>query len=269
LITVHQSTLVDYEKCPYLCFKNWGRVGEPDPVREENELTNKYAMCGTALHEVLDDWAKATKGGAKFPLVNAKELLQDKIEAIPLSQFDDELDKESWKANMDEQLEWIWGIYCTKPPLYSELEFRIENLIPEMLPVAGTIDRIDGNLQTRKINLMDYKTGKQYTKKELLSNIQATLYSLAFEKMFGFLPENFIFIFSKTKREKVIPITQDFLDRGLERIKGIWFKIMSNDFAPPHKANKFFCQNFCEVGMNNCPKWNKAKPRGWQGVDRL
>ncbi len=86
--------------------------------------------------------------------------------------------------------------------------------------------------------------------------------------MFGFLPENFIFIFSKTKREKVIPITQDFLDRGLERIKGIWFKIMSNDFNPPHKANKFFCQNFCEVGMDNCPKWNKKKPKGWQGVDR-
>ena len=26
LITVQQSTLADYEKCPYLCLKNWGRI---------------------------------------------------------------------------------------------------------------------------------------------------------------------------------------------------------------------------------------------------
>jgi RecB family exonuclease len=269
VITIRQSMLNDYERCPHMCLKLWGRYGEPDPpFRDSEEVTNKYAMCGTALHEVMDDWAKVTKGGRRYPLAVAHEKLNEKLQAIPLEQFESPEDKAEWVVKMNEQLDWIWSIYCTHPPLFSELNFHLEDLIPGLPPVEGTIDRIDGNFATRSIDLIDYKTGKQYTKKELLSNMQATLYVLAFERLFSFRPEKFIFIFSKTRREKVITITQDFIDRGLERIKGIWYKIEQNDFAIPKKTNKYFCEHFC-TQRSTCPKWNKRKPQGWEGVDRI
>lgn len=273
MLVIRQSMISDYEVCPYMCMKIWGKFGEPDPpFRESDELTNKYAMCGTALHTVMDEWAKAVKGTAKYPLEHAQERLVELITAIPDEVFEEDttdgLTKDDWFEKMRDQLEWIWDIYTTAPPLFSELNFHIENLIPGLPPIEGTMDRIDGNLRTQDINLYDYKTGKQYTKKELSRNVQATLYSLAFEYMFGFRPKNFIFIFSKTKREKVIPITQEFIDRGLERIKGVWYKVLQEDFTIPNKPNKFYCQNFCPV-YDGCPKWSKASPEGWEGVDRL
>lgn len=270
MLVIRQSLIRDYEMCPHMCLKLWGKFGDPDPeFRESDDVLNKYASCGTALHTVMDEWAKATKGGAVYTLEYGKEKVISLIEDISIDLFESKEDKEEWKDKMVEQLEWIWGIYCTSPPLYSELNFHLEDLIPGLPPVEGTIDRIDGSLRLKKLTAFDYKTGKQYTKKELLSNVQATLYALAIERMFGFRPEEFIFIFSKTRREKVIPITQDFIDRGLERIKAVWYKIEQNDFSIPNKVkSKFFCENFCPV-HSTCPKWNKVKPEGWEGVDRL
>lgn len=270
MLVIRQSLISDYEMCPHLCLRLWGRYGDPDPdFRESDDVTNKYASCGTALHTVMDEWARAVKGGATYTLDQGKERVVSLIEEIPIDLFETELDKQEWKDKMVDQLNWIWGIYCTAPPLYSELNFHLEDLIPGLPPIEGTIDRIDGSLKLKKIIMFDYKTGKQYTKKELLSNVQATLYSLAFERMFGFRPSEFIFIFSKTKREKRIFITQDFIDRGLERIKSVWYRIEQNDFTIPNKVkSKFFCEHFCPV-YSECPKWSKRKPEGWEGIDRL
>ncbi len=264
MLTIRQSLINDYERCPHLCFKLWGKFGDPDPpLRDSDEVTNKYAMCGTAIHSVFDKWAKITKGGAVFTKEQGHEYLDQLVDELPLDKFENAEDKEERRSMLHEQIDWTWHIYCTHPPLYSELHFSLDNVIEEFPPIEGTMDRIDGSFVTKDITLSDYKSGKKLTKIDVNSSPQVLLYCLAFKKMFGFLPKKFVFIFTKLEREMVVYITEDFIDRAMERLKSSWYRILQGDFKPPTKAPKFFCENFCPV-RKGCPKWDR--PKGWEGV---
>jgi RecB family exonuclease len=139
-------------------------------------------------------------------------------------------------------------------------------MITGLPPCKGTIDRAEGNFAARDVDLIDFKTGKKHTRKDLSNNIQACMYAIAFQKIYGFYPKRFIFLHSKFKCKQEIQITPDFLDAGLSRIKAIWYKIEREEFNPPEssKINKFFCKNFC-LYYKGCPR--HTRPAGWENVN--
>lgn len=256
--TIRQSSLNAFELCMFKGYNEYGDIGQTGKADEE-ELTNKYARVGIVFHEVMEYWGINKMKGKSVNLNSLHELLDTKLDNEDKSLFDDEIEIEKYRTSLHEQLDWTYEkCLCeTVSPLGVEVTFALDDLLPDFLPVTGTIDRIDGNMDSKEVRLGDYKTGKVYTKKELSSNIQATLYSLAFYKMFGFLPKAFDFYFTKHKKVKTIQITPEFLKNGTERILSIWYKIKQGEFKPTCE-NKYFCKNFCN-SYSECPKFKKIK----------
>ena len=266
MIKLRMTQLNDYERCPYLCKVNWGAVGELGKVDLEGSSTNKYAQYGIIFHEVMEISGLAKMEGVVIPLESLHEELDKKLLEFDLSLVESEEEHLEWSKSLHEQLDWAYHNCSleTDNVIGVEHSFLLDDLIEDCLPFSGTIDRIIGNLEKKEVALCDFKTGKVYTKKELSNNIQATVYSLAFYKMFGFMPEEFRFYFTKHKKVKVIKITPDFIKRGVERILVNWYNINNGDFSP-NTSNKYFCKNFCSINKE-CPTRKRVTTIGWENV---
>lgn len=266
---LRQSVFSCYEVCPKLCSVQFGTPGKPGVDNNDPKFQNKYNTTGIAFHEVMEEWGKRKIKNNDMFLDEMKELLISKLDNIPLEYFDNPEDLNNFKFILLDELEYCYDLYCNTTPIAVEWTFDIENLIPGLPPITGTADRLEGSLKHKDVDIMDYKTGshKKYTKKELRSNIQATLYSLAFKHEFGFYPKRFIFVFPKFKKEKVINITDEFIEEGLIRIKSLWYKMASNQFNAPEKPNKFYCANFCPLTEKECArKGHKRYKNNWDKI---
>lgn len=261
--SIRQTILNEYKRCSYMCKLNWGETYEEGKCEVEGGETNKYALVGIALHEVMEVWG-INKKNNNVGIVGDEyyhELIDIKLDLIEDSYFDDLEDKENYRVSLHEQLDWLLEQADSNEILFNEYKFSYEGLINEVdLPIVGTIDRIDGNLEAKRATLIDYKTGKAYTKKSLKTNIQAFLYTLAFYREFNFLPEKFVFYFSKHKKKMVIWITPEFLQEAGAEVLSIWFKMKRQEFEP-NCDSKYFCKNFCKH-QKECPKYKKV-PSGW------
>lgn len=256
----------DYERCPFLCKTNWGTIGELGKVDKDGSDTNKYAWFGIIFHEVMEIHALAKMEDRLIPLEELHKILDEKVDTTDMSLIKDVEELEEWRESLHKQLDWGFEeatLEHTKV-IGSEVTFALDDLFPDCLPFTGTMDRIVGNLETKQVAIEDWKTGKVYTKKELSSNVQATVYSLAFYKMFGFLPEEFRFYFTKHKKVKVVKITPEFIRRGSERILDVLYKMSNNEWNP-NTSNKYFCKNFCSISKE-CVTQRKVEKKGWEMV---
>jgi hypothetical protein len=264
MLVLRQSILGDWEQCPRICYKNWGNYGELGQCEaQREEYSNKYTSTGIALHEAMEWQGLELKGGRKPTRLELHDILDVRFGKIPDNVFEDDNDKESFYDSAHEQIDWLYENFKEMTPLLVEFNFTVDELFPGSPKFNGTVDRVDGNIFTKDVHLGDYKSGKVFTRKELASNVQATIYALAWEKMYGFRPETFTFYFSKFGKIKEIQITDEFIEAGLERIKSNWLHIMNGDFDPPTRPNKWFCDHFCKHKAD-CPRY--MKPDGWSEV---
>lgn len=264
---LRMTILGDFEKCGHLCKVNWGEVGMEGLVDKQGSSQNKYSQMGIIFHEVMEFHAVKHMEDINVSRETLHELLDEKLKTFDMELLDAPEELEEWKNSLHEQIDWAYYEGCLEYSnvIGAEVTFNLDGLIDGIeLPFTGTIDRITGNLDKKEVDLNDWKTGKVYTKKELNNNIQATVYSLAFYRQFGFLPETFRFYFTKHKKIKEIRITPDFLERGIERILTNWYKIKNNEFVP-NTSNKYFCKNFCSI-RNDCPTQKRVKTTGWEMV---
>jgi hypothetical protein len=244
-----------------MCYVEWGKYGEKEQYDDDERPTNKYAMTGIALHKTMEDWGRLKISGYKMPELEIHDTLDRHFAAIPFEMFEDEEDKHEFYNSLHEQLDWLYTYYCDVKPIAVEQRFELDNVIPGLPTCSGTMDRIEGSMKNKDVDILDYKTGKVYKRVDLLSNIQAGMYANAFKRMYGFYPKRFIFLFSKFKRVKTIEITPEFLELSQERIRSIWYHIVNEDFKPPLRPSKYFCDHFCSV-RGECPKWKRQK--GWE-----
>lgn len=265
MLKIRQSMLASYSKCPYKCFLEWGEVGEQGKCETEESVGNKYNRTGIAFHEVMEYAGNKIIQGESITLFELIEEMIKQFDTIPTEMFDDEEDLKTRRESMVEQIEWTYeNILQSKNFLKVECNFEVKNMFPEMPPFTGTIDVVSGKLKEQDVVLMDYKTGKVYTKNELNNNIQACIYSMAFYAEYGFLPKEFVFIFTKFKKIKRVPITLEYINRVSAEIVRIMYEIKNKNFEPNTK-NKFFCKNFCEF-YTECPGHKKSNKQGWDAV---
>lgn len=264
---MRMSALKDFETCPFMYRTLWGELGEAGRVETEESPTNKYAQYGIIFHEVMEKHALSKMNDTPLSLEQLHKILDEKLKEFDLSLVKDEEEHLEWSKSLHEQLDWGYEsetMWATNV-IGTEVTFKLDDLITGVtLPFKGTMDRITGDLDKKEVSIKDWKTGKVFTRKELSNNIQATVYSLAFYRMFGFLPKEFVFIFTKHKKTKTIQITPDFLERGIERVLTNWYKI-SNGECTPNTSNKFFCKNFCSVSKE-CPSNKRVEKKGWENV---
>ena len=264
---LRMSSLKDFETCPFMYRTLWGEIGEAGRVELEPSPTNKYASYGVIFHEVMEAHALSKMEGTPLSIEQLHGLLNEKLETFDLSLLDNEEEHLEWSKSLHDQLAWGYEIdtmWATNV-IGAEVTFKLDNLIDGIdIPMKGTMDRITGDLDKKEVSIKDWKTGKVYTKNELSDNIQATIYSLAFYRMFGFLPKEFIFFFTKHKKVKTIQITPDFLERGIARILKNWNNIIQGE-RTPNTRNKYFCKHFCAV-KDECPSMKRVQKKGWEKI---
>lgn len=266
IISLRQTILNDYMTCSYKCFKGWGNVGELGKYNIEPSPQNKYSACGIALHEVMEFAGRSILDNNVRPTLDALiYMIEEKLYALPIEMFESEIDREEWRRNLLEQIDYLYESKLMSSNFIDvEHDFTIENMFEGMPPFTGTIDVIEGNLEAKDVTISDYKTGKKYTKKQVQNSIQACLYSLAFHHKYGFLPKEFTFIFSKTKRTMSVPITFDFITRVSAEIVRIVTEMRNGHFEP-NCDSKFFCSHFCEF-YDECPRFKRNDKQGWDAV---
>lgn len=255
---LRMSALNCYETCPYKCKKEFGVLGTPPPPSVEEEKF--YAEYGILIHDLFDKFAKGDiKTQEEMELeykIGSGKILGEPVGKKTKAEFIEEGYR---------HIDWFFEKWSAIPPLFTEKSFeglKIEGIDEEF---TGTVDRAVGNTESKDVELQDWKTGssKKYTKKEMAHNIQATVYSLWFYKEYGFYPKKFTFIFTAERRTKSINITEEFISKGLLRIKGI-YELMKQDVWLTNK-NKFFCDNFCQF-QEECPAFplkDDKKKSGW------
>lgn len=264
MILLRQSILNDYETCPYLAKLNWGEHGEKG-LKDTEDVKNKYAEVGIIFHEVMEWAGRNNIEGKRYTPEDLHILIDALINAVDVTLFKDTEEIEMYRVSLHEQVNWALNNLAIMEikPIDVEWEFTFDNMFEGCIEFNGTVDRVYGTLATKDVILGDYKTGKPYTKKELASNMQACIYSLAFFREYGFLPKAFEFYFTKAKKVKKIMITPEFLKAASERILSNWYRMKTGDFEPDN-SNPYFCKNFCNV-KNKCPKFKK-RGNGWDNV---
>lgn len=260
------SILGSYELCPYLTKERYNVIGEEYDESEEHH--NIYSAFGVLLHELFEEWGRCKLRGDEFTESDMKALYDIKLTQLPVDFPEGKMS--DWIYSGYQQIEYFYEKYAETLPVDVEHNFK-ELFIPGIdIPFSGTIDRIDGNPEEGYIDLKDYKTGNhtKYTKKELRDNIQATVYSLYAKEKYGFLPQTFTFVFTKTRKEKTITITEEFIERGIKRIMRSVNNMKQDKWGKTGNHTKYFCQNFCqsetcENRKYKAKKTSKPEKKGW------
>lgn len=139
-----------------------------------------------------------------------------------------------------------------KLPLLLETPFTFNlNKGDGWLKVAGRIDRVD-QTQDGRIEIIDYKTGNNVpTEKELLKNLQLTIYALAATKIRGTIfnrqPEEVILTLHYLEQNKKLTTTRtkEQLQQAEQEILEKVRQIETSDF---NCSRNFFCGQ-CEYNM--------------------
>ena len=120
------------------------------------------------------------------------------------------------------------------------------------IDLSGKIDRID-LLEDGKYEIIDYKTGKAKTEKEVRADDQLTVYALAAKEFFNYDVEKLTYYYVEGDNRMSTERTESDFDRLKSDVKDVVEKMRKNDFtATPSAKNCMFC-DFSEI----CPFANK------------
>ena len=173
------TALETYEKCPLkYAFKYVYRM--PSPDRPVGALT-----FGSTAHEAFEAFTKerrdrAARGEPPPTREDLERLFRERW--VP-AKFGDKATEDSFGRKVDNLLGnfWTGELEGVGEALYEELEFTLV-LDPgdgsEPVRVFGEIDRID-RLPGGGLEVIDYKTGKVSSQKDVSESLQLAIYALA------------------------------------------------------------------------------------------
>lgn len=201
------SQIDTYNKCPLL-YKYRYIVNIPVPA-------GAAASFGASLHAALYHLYSELKTGK----VIAKEELSALLEKVwmPVGYKSKDHEEKMKKKGQEALVKFYETAFSSKTrPLALEENFSLP-LSPD-LKIRGKIDRVD-EVDKNKIEIIDYKTGKVPTQKEIDQNLQIAIYALAAESkwIYGKNPEDIIlsFYFLETQEKMTTKRTQ----KDLEKVK--------------------------------------------------
>ncbi|MFH1386951.1 MAG: ATP-dependent DNA helicase [bacterium] len=198
-------------------------------------LPNHQIIYGSALHKAVQAYFTAKKNGQKF---SEKELLQTFEHAWSAEGFISRQHEEVRFKNGREALKRFYKTQrkSLRTPKFVEEEFTI---LADNIRVRGRWDLVEeeggrGKGLGGRVIIVDFKSSEVKTQeaadKKVKNNLQLSIYALAWQKMFGHLPEalelNFLEygLVGKTVR------TQAELKKTWDEIKEVADGIRSADF---------------------------------------
>lgn len=235
------SQLEVYQTCP-LKYKYQYLLKIPTPP-------SAVLSFGETIHKTLQQFYHFFKIGKKPDFKTMLSLYHQNWIPVGYSTkgYETKMKKEGEKILKDFYKKYHKNNLCI---LDLEKYFTIK--IDDNLLINGVIDRVD--LIGKKIEIIDYKTGKKPKEKELKKNLQLSIYALAAQSprlyhkkiediilTFHFLQENEKLSFKKTSEE---------IEETKREIKEIVKKINQENFEP----NPGIWCDFCPFKIN-CEAW--------------
>lgn len=239
---VSYTQIDTYERCP-LRYKYQFILKVPAPPAAS-------ASFGSSMHNALQIFYQMYKVDQSIGL---EELLEQfKHSWIPLG-FASQAHERRMKKEGETMLTKFFTEYHTSNIKVLDLEKLFRLKITDNITISGKIDRVDQN-DDGSIEIIDYKTGKQPSAKELKDNAQLATYLMAAgdTNLYDKSPADVTLTFYYLQDNAKISMkkTQEDIIKTKEKIIKATDKIMEGDF----KANVGPHCSFCPFKML-CEAW--------------
>ena len=236
------TALKTYEDCPAkFAFSYVYRIPPPDTVAAP--LT-----FGTTVHAAFEEFTKLRRDrlarGEEPP--TREDLDRIFAERWKPSDFGTTTTEETFKRRVPTLLDTFWRneLASTAEAEHEELDFTLvidpgDGSAP--IRIGGSIDRID-RLASGGIEVVDYKTGKVSSQKDVSENLQLVIYALACRDTLGLgNPEKVTLYFTESDQRMSTSRTDEQLDAERAKIVQLVADIRTGNFAANPKADCRYC----------------------------
>lgn len=196
---------------------------------------------GSSMHLVLQKFYERVKRRLEPTRNDLIQLLDDVW--LPIGYQNKQYEEKMKKRGKDMLVKFYDTMYDPHiVPLYLEQVFKIR--LTPILKIGGKIDRVDLR-PDGKLEIIDYKTGKRPTEKEIKENLQMTVYSLAATDpgIYDRKPEDVAlsFYFFDTHEKVSTERTAGQLVQAKEKLLKISHQIETSTFEPKTGSWCHFC----------------------------
>jgi RecB family exonuclease len=196
------------------------------------------ATFGNVMHSTVREMVQQIAERKKLPFSEVESIYE---RFWSDSGYIDDYHAQEYKKAGRQQLEAFWKTYSAAPADVLFQERRFELPMDNDIVVTGRIDQIN-RINGKKVEIIDYKTGKTKDKKAAAKDLQLSIYALAAEGILELKPEKFV-LYSLTTNEAV-ESTRDAksLKEAREKIAEVADQIRAREFP----ARPGFGCRFCD-----------------------
>lgn len=215
-------------------------------VLGDRGCNNSFGEYGSLAHDILKQYHKEEL--FEFEIADEFEERFNKMECeFPPNPYCSLSERyfEAGKSFFEDFQQWFQ--FYTMLEVEEEREFIIEGI-----PFVGYIDYVGRHID-ESIHIIDYKSSKPFTKKELEKKIrQLYLYSIPVKEIYGEYPSKLIFLHLRDKKPVRIKFDMDEFEKTKKwAVEQVSFLSNLKEY-PPNTEAKFFCDYICSH-HNICP----------------
>jgi len=193
---------------------------------------NAAGSFGSSMHLALQKFYESARRVEKPDKEKLLSLLDESW--LPVGYGSREYEEERKKQGR-EMLSEFFDKFYNPDKLPKDLEQIFKIKMSSDLKIGGKIDRID-TLPDGKLEVIDYKTGKRPTEKEIAENLQMTVYALAVtdEGIYGKKPEEVVlsFYFFDAHEKVSSQRTKEQLEKAKTELLASAEEIRKSEFKP-------------------------------------
>ncbi len=212
------SAIETYELCPmkYLFQYGWKIRGGPSA-----QLT-----FGNVMHTTIREFVAEARKKRRVPL---EELLAIYEREWSSAGFPDEYQEQEYRKAGREQLEAFYRSFTAAPPDVIFQEKPFELALEHDIVVTGRVDQVN-RLDGRKVEIVDYKTGKLRDAKRAAEDIQLSVYALAAREVMELEPARLVFHYLVNDERVATSRDAKSLKAAKERISETADQIRAEEF---------------------------------------
>ncbi|MEE8360041.1 MAG: 3'-5' exonuclease, partial [Candidatus Omnitrophota bacterium] len=229
-----------YQSCP-LKYK-FGYIYRI-PTRRRNALT-----FGSSIHSTLEEFFTLVQDGKKVDKGILFKILDKHWDKFG---YANKMDEANYRKTGENALDLFYEKHKTmfdKPPLFLEkkVDLKVGGFVLDV-----RIDRID-SLGEKRVEIIDYKTGKPKDEDFARSSLQLSIYALACKEVLKLDPAMVSFYYVNPNEKVTSTRDKDDYDQTRKTIIDIGTKIHAEEFEPTPGR---LC-NWCDY-KSICPVWDK------------
>lgn len=249
-LTLSHTALETFQKCPlkYKFSERWRLPG----------ASTAAMVFGQIMHRSVVEFFRARRQNPAVTLAELEHLYEQQWRQVTWP-FADEFQRQRYRRSGWEQLQKFFQQQVGSPDNVLELE-KTFTWPWEDVVLTGRIDQIN-RLDSRRVEIVEYKTGQPRPEKTVQKSLQLALYALAAERHLNLQPARLtLFNFAAGEAVSFLP-DEKHATRALDTVREVADSIRAGDF-PPRPG--FHCR-YCDY-RPLCPAFEQSSAPGENSV---